>query len=69
MILADESEEELRNSRPLVADIMAELSMKHEKLISITQVPYRRYSEYLDVLPFYRNVNNEGVEIYGKKTA
>lgn len=69
MILADESEEELRSNRPLVADIMAELSMKHEILISITQVPYRRYSEYLDVLPFYRNVYNEGVEIYGKKTA
>lgn len=69
MILADESEEELRSNRPLVADIMAELSMKHEKLISLTQVPYSRYSEYLDVLPFYWNVYNEGVEIYGKKTA
>lgn len=69
MILVEESEEELRGNRPLVADIMAELSMKHEKLISLTQVPYNRYSEYLDVLPFYRNVYNEGVEIYGKKTA
>jgi predicted nucleotidyltransferase len=69
MILAEESEEELRENRPLVADIMAELTMKHEKLISLTQVPYRRYNEYLDVLPFYRNVYNEGVEIYGKKTA
>jgi predicted nucleotidyltransferase len=69
MILAEESEEELRKNRPLVADIMAELTMKHERLISLTQVPYRRYNEYLDVLPFYRNVYNEGVEIYGKKTA
>ena len=69
MILAEESEEELRKNRPLVADIIGELSMKHEKLISLTQVPYMRYREYLDVLPFYRNVHDEGVEIYGKKTA
>ncbi len=69
MILAEESEVELRKNRPLVADIIAELTMKHEKLISITQVPYKRYHEYLDVLPFYRNVYEEGVEIYGKKSA
>lgn len=69
MILAEESEEELRKNRPLVANIIAELSMKHEKLISLTQVPYTRYHEYLDILPFYRNVYDEGVEIYGKKTA
>ncbi|MCP5107132.1 MAG: nucleotidyltransferase domain-containing protein [bacterium] len=69
MILAEESEDELRKNRPMVVDIMAELSMKHEKLISLTQVPYTRYNEYLDVLPFYRNVYDEGVEIYGKKTA
>ncbi|HLP59127.1 MAG TPA: nucleotidyltransferase domain-containing protein, partial [Candidatus Deferrimicrobium sp.] len=69
MILAEESEEELRENRPLVANIIAELSMKHEKLISLMQVPYTRYHEYLDILPFYRNVYDEGVEIYGKKTA
>lgn len=69
MILVDESEEELRSRRPLVTDIMAELSMKHDKLVSLTQVPYRRYNEYLDVLPFYRNIYREGIEIYGKKTA
>jgi len=69
MILAEEGEDELRKNRPLVANIIAELSLKHEKLISLTQVPYTRYHEYLDILPFYRNVYDEGVEIYGKKTA
>lgn len=69
MILAEESEEELRKNRPLVANIIAELSMRHEKLISLMQVPYTRYNDYLDILPFYRNVYDEGVEIYGKKTA
>lgn len=69
MLLVEESEEELRRNRYLIVDIMAELSMKHDKLISLTQVPYNRYNEYIDVLPFYRNVYEEGVEIYGQKTA
>lgn len=69
MILVEESEERLRRNRYLIADIMGELSMKHEKLVSLTQVPYNRYNKYLDVLPFYMNVDKDGVEVYGQKTA
>ena len=69
MILVEESEEESRRSRNIVRDIVAELSLKHDKLISLIEVPYKRYNEYLDVLPFYRNVYDEGIEIYGRKTA
>ena len=69
MILVEESEETLRKYRYIVSDVMAELSLKHDKLISLIEVPYKRYNEYLDVLPFYRNVYDEGIEIYGRKTA
>jgi predicted nucleotidyltransferase len=68
MILVDETEERLRKFREVVGDIMGELSMKHDKLVSLIEVPYNRYKKYLDVLPFYRNVNDEGVEIYGRDT-
>jgi predicted nucleotidyltransferase len=69
MILVEESEEALRKYRYIVSDVMAELSLKHDKLISLIEIPYTRYNEYLDVLPFYRNVYDEGIEIYGRKTA
>jgi predicted nucleotidyltransferase len=69
MILVDETEERLRKYGEAVADIMGELSMKHEKLISLIEVPYNRYKRYLEVLPFYKNVYDEGVEIYGRDTA
>jgi len=69
MILVDESEEKLRKYKEIVGDVMGELSMKHEKLVSLIEVPYSRYKRYLDVLPFYRNVYDEGVEIYGSDTA
>ncbi len=64
MILVEESEEALRKYQYIVSDVMAELSLKHDKLISLMEIPYTRYNEYLDVLPFYRNVYDEGIEIY-----
>jgi predicted nucleotidyltransferase len=69
MILVEENEEALRKYRYIISDVMAELSLKHDKLISLMEIPYKRYNEYLDVLPFYRNIYDEGIEIYGRKTA
>lgn len=69
MILVEASEEEVKAKRYRVADIMTELSIKHEKLISLTEVPLSRFKRYLKALPFYRNVDREGIEIYGKRTA
>lgn len=69
MILVDENEAALRGYRHKIVDIMTDLSLKHDTVISFTRETNRRYNEYLDVLPFYRNIYNEGIEIYGKKTA
>ena len=69
MILVEGDEAQIEEHREAVTDIMAKLSMKYETLISLTEIPYKRYNEYLDTLPYYMNVNKEGIEIYGKKTA
>jgi uncharacterized protein len=69
MILVEDTEESLREYKYVVVDIMGELSLKHDRLISLTEVPYHRYTRYLKVLPFYKNVNDEGIEIYGRDTA
>jgi predicted nucleotidyltransferase len=69
MILVDESEESLRKYRYVISDVMGELTIKHGKLISLTEVTYSHFTDYLEVLPFYKNVKEEGVEIYGKKAA
>ncbi len=41
--------------------VMSELSLKNNILVSITEESYKRYNDYLDVLPFYKNIYNEGV--------
>ncbi len=69
MILVDENENILRKYNYKIADIMTDLSLKYDTFISLTEETYNRYNEYLDVLPFFSNIYNEGIEIYGKKTA
>ncbi len=69
MILVDENENTLRKYNYKIADIMTHLSLKYDTFISLTEETYSRYNDYLDILPFFRNIYNEGVEIYGKKTA
>jgi predicted nucleotidyltransferase len=69
MILVDESEEALRKYRAGIVDIMTDLSLKYDTFISLTKKNYSHYNKYLDILPYYQNIYNEGVEIYGKKTA
>ncbi|MCU0288931.1 MAG: nucleotidyltransferase domain-containing protein [Acidobacteria bacterium] len=69
MVLVDETDNGLRKYTYLIADIMTNLSIKHNIFISITEETFKRYYEYVDVLPFYRNIYDEGIEIYGKEAA
>ncbi len=69
MILVDDNEDGLRNYRYLIADVMGELTIKYGKLISLAEVTYNRFVDFLEVLPFYKNIHEEGVEIYGKEAA
>jgi predicted nucleotidyltransferase len=69
MILVDENEATLRKYTYKIADIMTDLSLKYDKFISLTEETLSRYNEYLGVLPYFQNIYNEGIDIYGKKAA
>ena len=69
MILVDDNEDGLRNYRYLIADVMGELTIKYGKLISLAEVTYNRFVDFRGILPFYKSINEEGVEIYGKEAA
>lgn len=69
MVLVDESEEKLKTYNQPMGHIMTELMMKHDRLISLIEIPAQRFNKYVEVLPFYKNVYDEGVEIYGRPSA
>ena len=65
IVLVDDTEDNLRNSKYQIADIMSKLSLKFNLLVSITEETFSRYLELSQFLPFYQNISKEGIEIYG----
>ena len=65
-VLVDETEENLRKNRYRIADVMTNLSLNYDVLVSITEDTLDRFMEYSEVLPFYKNIKNEGIVIYGE---
>jgi predicted nucleotidyltransferase len=64
MFLFDESRDEIIKYRDRIVDIMVELSLKYDVLISITESSLQDFKEYVNYVPFYSNVYKEGVEVY-----
>jgi predicted nucleotidyltransferase len=65
-VLVDDTEENLRKNRYQIADVMTQLSLNYDVLVSITEETLNRYMEYSEILPFYKNIKKEGVVIYGE---
>lgn len=65
-VLVDDTDENLRKNKYRIADIMADLSLNYDILVSITEETCNRYRQYSEILPFYKNITKEGIEIYGK---
>lgn len=66
LVLVDDTEENLRRNRYRIADIMTKLSLTYDILVSITEETYSQYIDYSEVVPFYRNIRQEGIAIYGE---
>jgi len=64
MVLTDMSKEELLKYRDKITDLMVYLSLEYDKLISITENNIYDFNNFISYIPFYKNVNNEGVELY-----
>jgi len=65
MVLINCSQEELREYRALVAKIANRVSLEDELEISLMIQDRNTFEEWQDALPFYRNVKNDGVILYG----
>lgn len=64
MVLVDSSTEELKKYSDKLCDVSTDLALEYLKVFSIIDVCYSEFSEWKQILPFYRNVANEGVVLY-----
>ena len=64
LLLIDENREKIKQYHNLIVNIMVEYSLKHNVLISIMEQEFSQYNKYKEFVPFYADVDKEGVEFY-----
>jgi len=67
MFLVDKEDEELRKDVDKIIGLETEIGMQYDVLISPLLQSYAKYMKYLPVIPFYQNIEKEGVVIYEHK--
>lgn len=66
MVLTDLNEKNIKKLRDKIIDIIVELSIKYNTVLSIKILNINHFNKYLEILPFYKNINKEGVVLYEK---
>ena len=61
ILLTVDEDGSLYEYRRAAAEICSELSLKYDVMVSVTVKPDAQFRRYADVLPFYRNVREEGI--------
>jgi len=62
MVLTDEAD--LKKYDDIILDITVDLSIKYEILPSIILENFKNFLEYRNYRPLFRNINEEGIELY-----
>lgn len=57
------SREELQEKLKAVWDVSAELGVENDIIVSPTVIPYEEFMKYKQILPYYRNIAEEGQKI------
>ena len=66
MVLADIDKSEIRAYTNSINEIAHDLSLEYNELVTIFLKDKQTFYQFIEILPYYKNVINEGVEIYGQ---
>lgn len=62
-IIAKGTRIELSKYRDAMVEVMSDFMMEYDALVSLTEIPEDDFIEYQNVLPYYRNIAQEGVSL------
>ena len=65
MVLLDADEDRIMEIDSLIDAKSYELSLKYSRILSIIMKSSKQFYKYNDVLPFYSNVQNQGIVLSG----
>lgn len=66
IVLVDADDIELRSYDKEFNNIACDIGYKYMKVISLIDMSYEKFLNWVDVVPFYKNVKNEGIILYEK---
>lgn len=64
MVLVDADTDELKMYTDRLCDVSSDYALEYFRVFSIIDVCYEEFDRWRYVLPFYKNVDTEGVVIY-----
>ena len=65
MILLNCSKDEVKSFRNSVSKLASQISLNHDVEVSLLLRDRVTFEQKLDIMPFYQNVENDGVALYG----
>lgn len=65
MVLTDFDEEEIIEYRKRIRDLACDLEMENDVIISPLLRNINKFEKRVDVIPFYTNIQKEGVVLHG----
>ena len=64
LVLTDLTPEENRNFRRDLNRIFSRIGLKHDILLSMFLIDRKSYENRMEVMPFYQNIERDGVVVY-----
>ncbi|HKM28177.1 MAG TPA: nucleotidyltransferase domain-containing protein, partial [Anaerovoracaceae bacterium] len=62
-LILDTDRLEAKRYKARLVQLMSELSLSNDILICISCIPNNEFEQYKSVLPYYKNIDNEGVRL------
>lgn len=66
MVLVDMDDKEIKRQQDKVLDIAVDLTTRYGIVLSIIENNYKFFYDWADVLPFFANIEKEGIDIINR---
>lgn len=66
MVLVDMDEDEIKTKQDKILDIAVDISIRYGIVLSIVENNHDYFYDWVEALPFFANIENEGIRIYGE---
>lgn len=53
-----------RDTEDLLSDFIVDINLKYDKVFSVIDIDYEHFQKWEHILPFYKNVNQEGIILW-----